>query len=60
MVRGAVELIDADEDLIRMTWYDCLDPFVLHMPPGTDGRPIGVFLVSHIESRLRKESPRHS
>lgn len=37
------ELIDSDDDVIRMTWYDCIDPFVMHAPPGFDGRPIGVF-----------------
>jgi hypothetical protein len=26
-----------------MTWYDCLPPFVLSMPPGFNNRPIGVF-----------------
>jgi hypothetical protein len=40
---STVELVESDDDLIRMTWYDCIDPFVLHMPPGMDGRPIGVF-----------------
>ena len=40
---SAVEVIESDDDLVRMTWYDCIDPFVLNMPPGTDGRPIGVF-----------------
>ncbi|MGI9336689.1 MAG: hypothetical protein ACR2RL_26355 [Gammaproteobacteria bacterium] len=37
------ELIESDDDLVRMTWYDCIDPFVMHAPPGFDGRPIGVF-----------------
>lgn len=37
------ELIDTDVERIRMTWYDCLEPFVLTMPPGSGGRPIGVF-----------------
>lgn len=40
---SAVELIESDDDLVRMTWYDCIEPFVLNMPPGTDGRAIGVF-----------------
>ena len=40
---SAVELIESDDDLVRMTWYDCIEPFVLNMPLGTDGRPIGVF-----------------
>ena len=38
-----MELIESDDDLVRMTWYDCIEPFVLNMPPGTDGRAIGVF-----------------
>ncbi len=38
-----VERIESDEDIIRMTWYDGIDPFVMHAPPGVDGRPIGVF-----------------
>lgn len=37
------EFIESDDDLIRMAWYDCMDAFVMHAPPGTDGRPIGVF-----------------
>jgi hypothetical protein len=40
---STVELIESDDDLVRMTWYDGIEPFVLNMPPGTDGRPIGVF-----------------
>lgn len=40
---SAVELIESDEDLVRMTWYDCMDAFVMNAPPGTDGRPIGVY-----------------
>ena len=31
---SAVEVIESDEDLIRMTWYECIDPFVLHMHCG--------------------------
>jgi hypothetical protein len=37
-----VERIETDEDVIRMVWYDGIDPFVINAPPGTDGRPIGV------------------
>ncbi len=38
------ETIFAGEDTITMTWYDCLDPFVLTVPPGQPPeRPIGVF-----------------
>ena len=42
---GAVqETIQAGGDRIVMTWNDCIDPFVLVMPPGTPPeRPIGVF-----------------
>ena len=37
-----VERIETDEDVIRMAWYDGIDPFVINAPPGTGGRPIGV------------------
>ncbi len=40
---SAVEVITSDDDLIRMTWYDCIEPFVFNSPAGTDDRPIGVF-----------------
>ena len=39
----AVETVIAGADLIRLTWFDCIDPFVLHAPPGFNQRPIGVF-----------------
>jgi hypothetical protein len=26
-----------------MTWYDCIESFVLNAPPGFNNRPIGVF-----------------
>ena len=39
----ATETIRAGSDLIRMTWYDCITPFVLTVPPGMNNRPIGVF-----------------
>ena len=26
-----------------MSWYDCIEPFVLNAPPGFNDRPIGVF-----------------
>lgn len=26
-----------------LTWYSFLDPFVIDVPPGTNGRPLGVF-----------------
>ena len=37
-----VETIESDEDIVRMTWHDCLNPFILNVPPGTAGRPLGV------------------
>ncbi len=37
------EIIESDDEIIRMAWYDCIEPFVMHAPPGTAGRPIGVF-----------------
>jgi hypothetical protein len=39
----AVETIVSADDRITMTWYDCIEPFVLTMPPGFNNRPIGVF-----------------
>ncbi|MGH7388702.1 MAG: hypothetical protein ACREM3_04505 [Candidatus Rokuibacteriota bacterium] len=39
----AVETIASAADVIRMTWYDCIAPFVLNAPPGFNNRPIGVF-----------------
>ena len=39
----ATESIVSDADRIRMTWYDCIEPFVLNAPPGFNNRPIGVF-----------------
>jgi hypothetical protein len=40
---AAVETITSSTDRIRMTWYDCVEPFILTMPPGSGNRPIGVF-----------------
>ena len=40
---STVELIESDDDIIRMTWYDTIEPFVVNAPAGTAGRPIGVF-----------------
>jgi hypothetical protein len=40
---STVELIESDDDIIHMTWYDTIEPFVVNAPPGTAGRPIGVF-----------------
>lgn len=39
----AFEAVDSARDHIRLTWYDCLEPFVLTMAPGMGNRPIGVF-----------------
>jgi hypothetical protein len=39
----AAEIVVSDDDQIRLTWYDYIDPFVLTMPPGFNNRPIGVF-----------------
>jgi hypothetical protein len=39
----ATEEVVAATDRVRLTWWDCLEPFVLHMPPGFNDRPIGVF-----------------
>ena len=37
-----VETVESDEDIVRMTWYDCIEPFILNAPPGAAGRPLGV------------------
>ena len=39
----AWETITSSTEKIRLTWYDCLAPFVLTMEPGSNNRPIGVF-----------------
>ena len=39
----AAELVTAKDADILMSWEDFLPPFVLTMPPGSGGRPIGVF-----------------
>jgi hypothetical protein len=39
----ATELITAKDAEIVLSWEDFLPPFVLAMPPGSGGRPIGVF-----------------
>ena len=39
----AVESVTSATERIRLTWYDCLEPFVLTMAPGMGNRPIGVF-----------------
>jgi hypothetical protein len=40
---SATEAVMAADARITMTWYDCIEPFVLHAPPGFNDRPIGVF-----------------
>jgi len=40
---STVELIESESHVARMTWYDCIEPFVLDLPPGTNDRPLGVF-----------------
>ena len=37
------ETVISVTDHIALTWYDCLEPFVLTMAPGMGTRPIGVF-----------------
>jgi hypothetical protein len=40
---AAWETVNTPAEKIRLTWYDCIAPFVLTMAPGTNNRPIGVF-----------------
>ncbi|MGQ0752500.1 MAG: hypothetical protein ACT4PS_18385 [Betaproteobacteria bacterium] len=37
------ETIISVTDHIVLTWYDCIEPFVLTMAPGMGNRPIGVY-----------------
>jgi hypothetical protein len=39
----ATEDVVSATDRVRLTWYDCIEPFVLTMAPGMNNRPIGVF-----------------
>ena len=39
----ATETVVAAGVRITLSWYDCIEPFVLHAPPGFNDRPIGVF-----------------
>ncbi|HEV8438414.1 MAG TPA: hypothetical protein VGT40_10000 [Methylomirabilota bacterium] len=39
----AIESVVAADARFTLSWYDCVEPFVLHMPPGFNDRPIGVF-----------------
>ena len=38
-----VETVTSSTEHIVLTWYDCMEPFILTMAPGMGGRPIGVF-----------------
>ena len=40
---SATEAVIAADARITLSWYDCIAPFVLTMPPGYANRPIGVF-----------------
>ncbi len=37
------ETVESEEDQVSLTWYDFLEPFILNAPPGTAGRPLGVY-----------------
>jgi len=39
----ATESVTAADARIVLSWYDCIEPFVLNAPPGFNDRPIGVF-----------------
>ncbi|MSQ49529.1 MAG: hypothetical protein EXR30_03970 [Betaproteobacteria bacterium] len=39
----AAELVTAKDAEVLLSWEDFIAPFVLNMPPGSAGRPIGVF-----------------
>jgi hypothetical protein len=40
---SATETVMSVDSRVTMTWYDCIEPFVLNAPPGFNDRPIGVF-----------------
>jgi hypothetical protein len=40
---AATETVLAGDEEVTLTWHDFVEPFVLHMPPGFNNRPIGVF-----------------
>ena len=40
---ATMETVSTAMDQIVLTWYDCVEPFVLTMAPGMGGRPLGVF-----------------
>jgi hypothetical protein len=37
------ERVESDDDIISLSWYDFIEPFMLVNPPGTGGRPHGVY-----------------
>ena len=38
------ESVESEEDSVALTWYDFVEPFVLHLPAGSvPGRPHGVY-----------------
>jgi hypothetical protein len=39
----AVEKVTSATEHVVLSWYDCMEPFVLTMAPGMGNRPIGVF-----------------
>ena len=39
----ATETVTGADARIVLSWYDCIEPFVLNAPPGFNDRPIGVF-----------------
>ncbi|MGH7373879.1 MAG: hypothetical protein ACREJY_06600, partial [Candidatus Rokuibacteriota bacterium] len=39
----ATESVLSVDARIVLSWYDCIEPFVLNAPPGFNNRPIGVF-----------------
>jgi hypothetical protein len=40
---SATESVMSVDARVTLTWYDCIEPFVLNAPPGFNDRPIGVF-----------------
>ncbi len=40
---AAVETVNSPTGRIRLTWYECIEPFVVTLPPGFNNRPLGVF-----------------
>ena len=39
----ATETVTAADTQLTLSWYDCIESFVLNAPPGFNNRPIGVF-----------------